>query len=68
MCVLYFTDNSIGAEGARVIGEALKTNTTVTQLDLCGAFGLHRVASSLFLEFVFLFVFRKLLIIDRVIQ
>ena len=29
------TDNNIGAEGARMISEALKINTTLTTLDLC---------------------------------
>ena len=27
-----FTDNNIGDEGAKAIGEALKTNTTLTQI------------------------------------
>ena len=29
-----WTDNSIGDEGARMISEALKTNTKLTELDL----------------------------------
>ena len=31
---IIWTDNNIGAEGARMISEALKTNTTLTTLDL----------------------------------
>jgi len=31
-----FTDNKIGADGAKVISDALKTNNTLTTLDLCG--------------------------------
>ena len=31
-----WTENKIGAEGARVLGDALKTNTTLTELDLGG--------------------------------
>ena len=30
------TDNNIGAEGARALSEALKTNTTLQSLDLSG--------------------------------
>ena len=30
------TDNKIGAEGAKMISEALKCNTTLTTLNLCG--------------------------------
>ena len=30
------TGNKIGAEGARLMSEALKTNTTLTTLNLCG--------------------------------
>ena len=30
-----WTDNNIGDEGARMISESLKTNTTLTYLDLC---------------------------------
>ena len=30
------TDNDIGAEGARLMSEALKTNTTLTTLNLRG--------------------------------
>ena len=29
-----FIDNKIGYEGAKAIGEALKTNTTLTEIDL----------------------------------
>ena len=29
-------DNKIGVEGARALGDALKTNTTLTQLSLHG--------------------------------
>ena len=29
-------DNNIGDEGARALSEALKTNTTLQSLDLCG--------------------------------
>ena len=31
-----WTDNNIGAEGARMISEALKTNSTLTELNLRG--------------------------------
>ena len=31
---LRWTDNNIGAEGARMISEALKINSTVTELDM----------------------------------
>ena len=31
-----WTDNDIGAEGAIAISELLKTNTTLTELDLYG--------------------------------
>ena len=31
-----WTDNKIGLEGAKMISESLKINTTLTQLDLCG--------------------------------
>ena len=31
-----WTDNYIGDEGAKMISEILKTNTTLTKLDLCG--------------------------------
>ena len=31
-----WADNEIGGEGARVLGDALKTNTTLTQMDLSG--------------------------------
>ena len=32
--IVIWTDNNIGDEGARMIGEALKTNTTLTKLHL----------------------------------
>ena len=31
-----WTDNNIGNSGARMISESLKTNTTLTELDLGG--------------------------------
>ena len=31
-----WADNEIGDEGARVLGDALKTNTTLTELNLSG--------------------------------
>ena len=31
-----WTDNNIGAEGAKMISESLKTNTTLTELNLRG--------------------------------
>ena len=34
-------DNSIGAEGAAALGEALKSNTTVTTLDLSSKCGVN---------------------------
>ena len=33
---IIWTDNKIGDEGARMISESLKTNTTLTNLDLYG--------------------------------
>ena len=33
---LQLTDNFIGAEGAKTVSELLKTNTTLTSLDLGG--------------------------------
>ena len=30
------TESQIGDEGAKALGEALKTNTTLTYLNLCG--------------------------------
>jgi hypothetical protein len=32
----YITDNEIGAEGAKGLGEALKLNSTITELYLGG--------------------------------
>ena len=32
----YFTDNNIGPDGAQSIAEALKSNNTITKLDLYG--------------------------------
>ena len=32
----YWTDNKIGAEGAKAISETMKINTTLTSLDLGG--------------------------------
>ena len=34
--IYIWTDNKIGDEGARMISEALKINTTLTELDLSG--------------------------------
>ena len=36
MSVVVFLGNGIGAEGAKAIGEALKTNKTVTTVNLGG--------------------------------
>jgi len=33
---IIWTGNGIGESGARMISESLKTNTTLTTLDLCG--------------------------------
>ncbi len=34
--IMILTGNNIGAEGAKMISDALKCNTTLTKLDLSG--------------------------------
>ena len=36
MIQMKYIDNNIGAEGARMISELLKSNSTLTELDLSG--------------------------------
>ena len=36
MIIVIWTDNNIGVQGARMISEALKSNRTLTELNLSG--------------------------------
>ena len=40
-----WTDNNIGESGAIAISESLKTNSTLTTLNLCGANSLEKMLS-----------------------